>query len=276
MTPADPSLPKRFLFFRQTWQITAIAIAWLMLILGFLSLYRWNDKLENGLKASFTADLYALPGTTTVSEGIPPETWTDLALHESVGAAEAIQMELVNFQGRSIWLTGGPLQSTMYTYDWLRAPEATALVSGLSSINPVYVSHKFAQEEKVALGRILNLSTPKGKQRLIVTGIFRDYTKRRGELVIERSLFSHWYQNFHAVYLSLLWQPRASPHAIITEWERRFPEIIFMTAEDFRKHLLSHTDFLYRCVSVAMGFIALVLAWLTLRLFCFRSKVECN
>ena len=216
-----------------------LAIAWLLIIASFLVLKAYERQIKAELAYRFCADGYILP----VQASLPPETWTDLALDDAVLKADATQLRNISIEGQSTLLFGASLDSQIHRYRWLDAPKEPPL-AGLSAIEPAYASQGFAKRFNVTKGQTLYLPTPRGPRKVVLAGIFAEYAQPQGSLVIDRSIFSHWFYETAVDYLAVSLKPKTDPAALYKRWQTSYPDIRVLSRRAFHKLLIHRAQIL--------------------------------
>ena len=177
---------------------TGVAIAALTLALAVtigigLMITSFRTTVERWLGASLPADLYLISperqGGATPADLVRDE-WLD-------AIARLPEIERVNRLRRAtVDSSVGPLELVALDMDE-RSHGAFALASGdeasaweaYEAGRGALISEPLASRTGLAVGSVVELTTPRGRERLPVEGVFYDYSSDRGYLLIELELY---------------------------------------------------------------------------------------
>jgi len=208
----------------------------------------FDQTMRGWIARTFQADLYVSSAgaqSASTDNRIAPETWRDLTQHPAVADANVLHgIEIHLPQGTTVLAAGdfGFLQRHV-DLAWVQRPADVAAV--LSPTQPpatspahALVSESFADRFQLGRGDSLDLPTPTGFQPLRIDGVFADYGNERGSIVIDRRLFTQWFQTEHGASVIATLRDPQQAEAVRSEWLARHPGLQILTNQHLRTEIL--------------------------------------
>jgi putative ABC transport system permease protein len=109
----------------------------------------------------------------------------------------------------------------------------------------VLVSDSFAGLRRLHLNDLLELPTPRGILRLPIVGINRDFSDDRGTILLDRTVFQHWWNDDSINIIRVYLKPGANPGEVKRRIQERFAgrrHLFVLTNDDVRRYILRLTD----------------------------------
>jgi len=217
------------------------------------SVLRWIDH-------TLIADLYIAPAVNDIAglqAFLPAEAAAWAATQPAVAATATFREFPIRFRDQSTTLSiiAGAARGGL---EFLDGPSADA---DFESGNFVALSESFAQRFQLTRNAEILLPTPTGEKPFTVCGIYRDFSRDRGTILIPRSLFEkHWRDDrIHSLALKLT-EP-AQGEAVITAFRERFGREGEFTIYDnaaLRRRVLEIFDQTFAVTSILRSIAVLV------------------
>ena len=130
------------------------------------------------------------------SQALPGSWRTRLAGATHVSAVDAYRDVRIELEGRPIALVSRDLalHAARSRYLFLEGDSAAILTRAAAGEGAI-LSEVVANHLHVIRGSQLSISTPVGEKSLPVLGVFYDYATDGGKIVIDRSLYQHWWND---------------------------------------------------------------------------------
>ncbi len=216
------------------------------------SVLRWIDH-------TLVADLYIAPAVNDVAglqAFLPAETTAWAAAQPAVASTATFREFPIRFRDEPTTLSiiEGEARGGL---EFLDGPPPEDFSAGKS----VAVSESFAQRFQITRQREILLPTPSGDKPFTVSGIYRDFTRDRGTILMPRSLFARHWQDARIHSLALQLTDPAQGDAIAAAFRQRFgPEGEFSIYNNgaLRKRVLEIFDQTFAVTSVLRSIAVLV------------------
>jgi len=219
------------------------------------SVLRWIDH-------TLVADLYIAPAVNDIAglQAFLPAEATAWATGQPAVASTATFREFpIRFrdQPATLSIIAGAARGGL---EFLDGPSADA-AADFQSGNFIALSESFAQRYQLTRHAEVLLPTPSGEKSFTVCGIYRDFSRDRGTVLIPRSLFErHWHDDrIHSLALKLT--DPAQCEAVTTAFRLRFGHEGEFTIYDnaaLRRRVLEIFDQTFAVTSVLRSIAVLV------------------
>ncbi|MEM1080864.1 MAG: FtsX-like permease family protein [Pseudomonadota bacterium] len=234
----------------------ALAMGMAMMILGFrVALDDWVARL-------LQADVYVSVQSSTQPHDAAP-ILDDAMISELIGQPGVEQWSSI----RQRRLPDGRLLSSYDLpdqawrgFDWIEGtPDRNRFVAG----EAVFVTEAFARNRAIRPGHTIELTTPMGVKRLMVSAVFRDYSSDQGVIAIHGSAYRAWFDDGIRDSVGLY----LAQNVDTEQWIERFsatPESVWfswITPNEIRVQSLKVFDRTFRiswALAILVGLIALV------------------
>lgn len=207
---------------RNTITIAALSAAVAMTISVTVMIHSFRASVERWVGHTLVADLYFAPAINDIAGPqafLPPET-LEWAKTQPVSEISTFREMPVRFrdQPASLAVVDGRARGDLDFLPGSPSDAATRFRSGSAAA----VSESFATRFSIAPGDELELPTPAGLVKFPIAGIYSDFARDRGTILMQRSLFQrHWQDDrFHSLALKL--DGTALPQDILDDFRARF------------------------------------------------------
>ncbi len=202
----------------------------------------FDRTMRGWIDRTFLADLYiASDGAQSAGtqNRILPSTWRRVVSDPSVLDANVIQMVEINLRDGKVMLVGSRLDfiQTHGSLAWLDRPSDDFFHTDRNSGMAV-VSETFTERFRSKVGDSLQIPTPGGVRRLVITGTFVDYGNERGSIGIDRNHFTEWFGDELATSLILVTKPGVDAEALRVRFLKTFPGLRIFTNAHLRVELI--------------------------------------
>ena len=201
--------------------LVALAGVGALAIYGSVAIGGARHDLLSGLNANFneylsTADVWVTTGGNdlTTNSFRAPGLQRELAAAPGVGSVRAYGGELMDIDGRRMWIVARPPQ------DHTIIPASQLLVGSLARANALLrkggwaaVSTSFASENHLRLGGMFVLPTPSGERRLGVAAIITNVGWPPGALILNANDYKSYWQTVEPSALEVNFKPGVTPAA---------------------------------------------------------------
>lgn len=273
--------------FTRTVQRNAITVASLAAAIAMMTgltvmILSFRRTVTSWIESGIVADLFIAPASNEViglSATLPSDPIEWLRKQPQVASIDTYREQrcLVsagNQEPRSALLSvaGGTFRNNLQFIGGNAGEKGTKVYSG----EAVAVTEPFARRWRLAEGDILTLQSPSGPVRLPVAGIYSDYTRDEGLILISRTVFDrHWSEpgvQSLAVYLHDPAQADAFAETFREMWNRK-GEFNVYSNRSLRERVLTIFDQTF-AVTALLRFIAVIVAVLGIFLSISTLVVE--
>jgi putative ABC transport system permease protein len=189
---------------RNTLTIAALAAAIAMTISVTVMIHSFRSSVQRWIEHTLTADLYIAPAgneVTGLQAFLPDESAAWAESQPDVLEAGTFREVPIRFRDEPTTLAviNGKARGKL---DFLQGDSAE---QDFQSGGGVAISESFATRFRVAPNEKISLPTPAGVREFTVCGIYRDFARDRGTILMLRTLFDqHWNDNrVHSLALRL-------------------------------------------------------------------------
>jgi putative ABC transport system permease protein len=251
--------------------VAALAAAIAMMIGLTIMIFSFRDSVDTWINRGIVADLFIAPAsneTIGLEAAVPPAAVGWLRARPEVRGVDTF---------RELEIQVAPLP----TRDSLASLARLAVIEGeyrhnLSFIGGdgerkmvrvfsercVAVTEPFARKFKVRDGDRLTLSTPRGLAEFEIAGVYADYTRDQGLVLIARSNFERWWSDPKVQSLAIYLHPGQSSESLVNEFRTQFSregEFVIYSNRTLRSRILSIFDQTF-AVTYILRTIALLVA----------------
>jgi len=174
---------------------TAALMAAIAMTVGIsVMIYSFRSSVDAWINRTIQADLFvtlAANELTGFRTTIPDETISWLENHPQVASVDTFHERRVPFRGEEVFLgvirgqTRGEMEFT--------GGDSGRKADLLRSPGHVAVSESFARRHKVGPGDTIELAAPAGPQAFRIAGVYIDYTRDQGVILMDRANYvAHW------------------------------------------------------------------------------------
>lgn len=209
---------------RNTVTVAALAAAVAMTISVTVMIHSFRTSVQRWIDRTLVADLYIAPAANDVVglQAFLPDSARDYASQmPGVERVATFREQPVRFRdaATSITVIEGKARGRLEFLEG-SAPDAQAQ---FESGKAVAVSESFSTRFGIRGGDEIRLPAPAGETNFPVCGVYRDYTRDSGTILMIRPLFQqHWPGDARIHSLSLRLAPGTDGESIATEFRRHF------------------------------------------------------
>ncbi len=220
----------------------------LAMVIGFGGVARsiYGSLLE-WVETALNPDLFVTPNPELANRTyvVPPEVAARIESLPGVRQVQLVRSARVPYRGAPVLVVAaevGKLAQTVH-----RRPVAGSLEDmyrRTAAGEAVIISDNLAGLRGLRLGDIIELPTPAGLLRLPIAGIVRDYSDQQGTVLLDRSVYTRWWQDDAVNVIRVYLTPGASAEQVKEEILRRAPghRLFVLSNAEVRRYILRLTD----------------------------------
>ncbi|MBT5257620.1 MAG: ABC transporter permease, partial [Nitrospina sp.] len=196
---------------RNSLAISSLAIAFMMIISMSIMVHSFRQTVIVWIGQTLKADLFVqVAGGRDIDYQytLPGDRVGDIRKIPGVAAVDLFRAQDISYNDKSAVLGSGDFKA-LSRYGNLvikSGPSAQELAAEMVGQDRAIVSESFALKHEVEIGDSLYLETPNGSAELQVAAVYYDYSRERGYIIIDRSIFIKYYSdidvNSFVIYLS--------------------------------------------------------------------------
>jgi putative ABC transport system permease protein len=209
---------------RNTVTVAALAAAVAMTVSVTVMIHSFRASVGRWIEHTLVADLYIAPAENDIiglQAFLPEEAATRAAALPGVESVATFREIPIRFHDSATALTviegkgRGDLEFLPGS-----APDAAAV---LAAGQAVAVSESFSTRQGIQTGDSIPLPTPAGEVPFPVCGVYRDFTRDSGTVLMTRELFrQHWPADERIHSLAVRLEPDADPEGVAEAFRRHF------------------------------------------------------
>jgi len=244
--------------------IAALAAAVAMSVSVTVMIHSFRASVARWIDHTLIADLYISPAVNEIAgleAFLPPETKTWAEAQPGVTATATFIELPIRYEGKpsQIAAIDGSARGEPEFLEG-SAPDAAHLFDAGEA---VAVSESFATHFGVPPQGTLTLPTPKGDQTFRVCGIYRDYSRDRGIVMMRRSLFQRYWTELRFHSLAVKLATPAGADAFAAQFQQHFGragQFSIYNNTTLRQRVFEIFDRTFAVTSVLRGIAVLVAA----------------
>jgi putative ABC transport system permease protein len=186
----------------------------------------------------------------------------ELSAIPGVARVQAVRNARVVFQNAPVMVVATDVKSLSETAP--RKPvsgDAREMYALTESGHGLMVSDNFAELKGLKLGDLLDIPAPLGVIHLPIAGIVVDYSDQQGTILMDRSVFEHYWQDDSVNAFRLYLKPDARQqdvtHRILERYAGR-RQVFVLTNQELKAYILRITDQWFGLASVQIAVAVLV------------------
>jgi len=174
---------------------TAALMAAIAMTVGVsVMIYSFRASVDTWINRTIQADLFvtlAANEVTGFQTTIPDEVIAWLENHPLVDSVDTFHEKRVPFRGEEVFL--GIIRGRMRGELEFTGGDSQRQAQLLRSPGYVAVSESFARRHRVSEGDTIELAAPAGPQTFRIAGVYLDYTRDQGVILMDRDSYTaHW------------------------------------------------------------------------------------
>jgi putative ABC transport system permease protein len=248
---------------------TSASVAALMLSLALAVAFAGMAQASyssviNWMNVALNPDLFVMPSQNVVIRTIrfPSEMGRDLEAVPGVSRVQLVRDARIMFRGTPVMIVAVDVESIAQTS--ARKPvagDASEMYRLAAAGKGLMVSDNLAQLQKLRLGEMLEVPAPGGVIRLPIAGVVEDYSDQQGTIIMDRSLFTHYWNDDSVNIFRLYLQPGADVPDVKRRILSRFEgqrRVFVLTNVELKNYILKVTDQWFGLTSVQIAVAVLV------------------
>ena len=196
---------------RNSLAISSLAIAFMMIISMSIMVHSFRQTVIVWIGQTLKADLFVrVAGGRDIDYQytLPGDRVEDIRKIPGVAAVDLFRAQDISYNDKPAVLGSGDFEA-LSRYGNLvikSGPTAQELFAQMVGQDRAIISESFALKHEVGVGDFLFMETPNGSAKLQVVAVYYDYSRERGYIIIDRSIFIKYYGdtdvNSFVIYLS--------------------------------------------------------------------------
>jgi putative ABC transport system permease protein len=248
---------------------TSASVAALMLSLALAVAFAGMAQASyssviNWMNVALNPDLFVMPSQNVVVRTIrfPSEMGRELEVIPGVSRVQLVRDARIVFRGTPVMIVAVDVESIAQTS--ARKPvagDASEMYRLAAAGKGLMVSDNLAQLQKMKLGEMLEVPAPGGVIRLPIVGVVEDYSDQQGTIIMDRSLFTHYWNDDSVNIFRLYLQPGADVPDVKRRILSRFEgqrRVFVLTNLELKNYILKVTDQWFGLTSVQIAVAVLV------------------
>lgn len=196
-----------------TVSLAAIVASVSLLVSMAIMVASFRQSLDDWLAHVLPADFYLRAGRSADTAYLPPEVQQAIARLPGVARVEFLRSErlLIDPRRPQVVLLARSIDAETAP---LRLPLAASAPAPRAGLPPAWVSEIAAEVYGFAPGRAIALPIGGRRVEFYVAGVWRDYARQQGAIVIERSLYAEVTGDANANDAAIFLAPGADPDSV--------------------------------------------------------------
>ncbi len=196
---------------RNSLAISSLAIAFMMIISMSIMVHSFRQTVIVWIGQTLKADLFVrVAGGRDIDYQytLPGDRVEDIRKISGVAAVDLFRAQDISYNDKPAVLGSGDFEA-LSRYGNLvikSGPTAQELFAQMVGQDRAIISESFALKHEVGVGDSLFMETPNGSAKFQVAAVYYDYSRERGYIIIDRSIFIKYYGdtdvNSFVIYLS--------------------------------------------------------------------------
>ena len=196
---------------RNSLAISSLAIAFMMIISMSIMVHSFRQTVIVWIGQTLKADLFVrVAGGRDIDYQytLPGDRVEDIRKISGVAAVDLFRAQDISYNDKPAVLGSGDFEALSRYGNLIikSGPTAQELFAQMVGQDRAIISESFALKHEVGVGDSLFMETPNGSAKLQVVAVYYDYSRERGYIIIDRSIFIKYYGdtdvNSFVIYLS--------------------------------------------------------------------------
>ena len=203
--------------------IAALAAAVAMTISVTVMIHSFRASVQRWIAHTLIADLYFAPASndlTGANAFLPVESVTWARQQPGVEEIATFRESSISFRNQPVSLVAieGQARGELEFLKESDLPAAEELRAGRAAA----VSESFATRFGVEPGQSIALATPRGLENFLVAGVYRDFARDRGTILMHRDLFNRYWSDERFQSLAVKLKPGQPTEKIADAFRAQF------------------------------------------------------
>jgi putative ABC transport system permease protein len=211
--------------YRHAITVAALASALAMLVSVSIMIFSFRRTIDRWLGRRLVADLFVAPAANEVvgfENYIPEDFMKYLRLRPEVELMDTFRELTVTVNGRPAFLA--VISGTDRNIPDFLGGENTEKYKAFRMPDRVTISEPFSRRFRLKQGDTATIATPSGPHAFLVAGVFYDYSRDSGVMLMQRANFEKFWHDSRVNSLSLYLQPGTKVEKIIESIRSGYPD----------------------------------------------------
>jgi putative ABC transport system permease protein len=250
---------------RRTSASVAALMLSLALVVAFAGMARSSyESIIEWMETALNSDLFVAPSQDIIIRTLrfPPEMEAELAGVAGIERVQAVRNARIVFRQTPVMIVATDVASIAET---AARPPVAGDAAGMYRLTAegrgLMVSDNFAELQQLRLGDVLEIPAPRGLIRLPIVGIVVDYSDQQGTILMERSVFTKYWQddsiNVFRVYLAAGATVADVKDRILERYDGE-RQVFVLTNRELKDYILRVTDQWFGLTSVQIAVAVLI------------------
>jgi putative ABC transport system permease protein len=255
--------------FRHAITVAALASAVAMLISISIMIYSFRKTIDRWLERRLVADLFISPAANEI---IGLENFVSKELIQVVKSRPEVEM-VDTYRGLTVSMDRIPVSLGVVMGTQRNIPEYLGgknaeKYQAFRQSDAVSISEPFSRRLRLKEGDSVPIATPTGVHNFHVAGVFYDYTRDSGFMLMQRRTFEKYWHDSRVNSLALYLRPGASVEKVVDAIRKDYPnaqDYSFSSNRDLRRAVVELFDQTFavthvlRVIAVLVAVIGIVL-----------------
>jgi putative ABC transport system permease protein len=267
--------------YRHAITVAALASALAMLISISIMIYSFRKTIDRWLERRLVADLFISPAANEI---IGPENFIPKELIQVASSQPEVEM-IDTYRGLTVFLNQKPISLGVIVGSERNIPEylggrSAEKYQAFRRQDAIVISEPLSRRLKLREGDTVPITTPLGIRSFRVAGVFYDYTRDSGVILMQRSNFERYWHDPRVNSLALYLSPGSSVETVIDAIQRKYADArdyTFASNRDLRRvviELFDQTFAITQVLRVIAVFVAVIGIILNLTVLVKERKRE--
>ncbi len=260
--------------------ISAFMGALAMMVSVVIMIESFRTTVVLWIDQTIQSDILVFPASYMVGdsdETLPEGLGEEMMQVPEIAAIDGYRSRFVLFRNESVELVGRDLDiHAKYSAYLFREGNATQIIQSAVVKREALISEVLANRFKLQEDDVIQIPTPKGDVAFKIGGVFYDYGTDGGKIVIDRSHFKAYWNDFKidvgAIYLKTGTDVGRVRDDFVVSWGNK-AGLTFTTQTTFKKEIMDIFDQTF-LITYALEWIAIVVALLGIANTLFVSILE--
>ncbi len=243
--------------------VAALATAIAMTIGLTVMIHSFRESVTAWIERGIVADLFIAPASNEIiglSAEVPAAPIAWLRAREGVDSVDTFREEAITAGSTPVLLAivDGRYRDNLE----FRGGKARERMARVMAGEAVAVTESLARKFRVLAGDHISLVTPAGPVEFLIAGVYSDYTRDQGAVLMIRALHDRHWPPAGPMSLAVYLEPGADPHVVADDFRRTFGrdgQFVIYTNRSIRERILEIFDQTF-AVTYVLRTIALVVA----------------
>ena len=195
----------------------------------------FDKTLNSWINQVLKADVYIAASkgnTSTTNLSISSKTWSQFTNETETDGMDLLRQIRITFRNNNVWLAGTERNNQSdrkLELTWIIQPENKNLEDGHA-----WISEPLMRKFSIKRGQSIKVPTPEGSRKLIVAGVYADYSNETGTIMVNRKFIKEFYKDDSITNAAIYLKPDTDPDIWANLIRSKFPGIFVRTNKNLR------------------------------------------